>query len=221
MLTRTQGLAIVSSDKDPASWSLQAHGGWFEEGRMYLQSPFQNHLYVEASEAHEFFAVERQRQFVRLCQALGARSIEVLNVHDVTRDATHDGGAGVKKGAEVEARVTANSKDRFTRTLRTMDVFKGAPPDLDSARRILADANLSSDSEFSCLLDLMGGTNLLREREYELTVTRSGQQQLSLAASVKVPVYAKVSVDYSSKLKVREEYQIRLKILFGEERSRR
>lgn len=215
MLVKAPGLVITSSDKNLEGDGLHTSGGWFEEGRMYLQSPFQKNFYAEATEANNIFAVERQQVFLRFCQALGLRSLEVLQVNRSTVESTQSIGGGVAKGVEIKAKTTSGQEDQFVRTLRTKDIFSGGPPDITLAERILEEVNLTADLEFSSLINLMRGINPLREREYELTVTRSGQQQLSLAASLKVPAYAKLSVDYGTKLRVREECQVRLRLVFG------
>jgi len=209
---------ITSSETNLEDKGLRIAEGWFEEGHIYLQSPFRNDLYVEATEASNVFAIERQNVFLQLCRALGAHSIEVLHVTRSTIESSQSIGGGVAKGVEVKAKVTTTQEDEFVRTLRTKDSFNGCAPNIALAQSILDATNLSSDLEFSTLVDLMRGDNPLKEREYELTATRSGRQQLSLGASLKVPAYAKLSVDYSTKLRTREEYQVRLRLAVGERR---
>ena len=184
---------------------------------MYLQDPFRRNIYVEASTANDLFAIQRQRVFVKLCQLLGARSLEVKTVHVTKQEASREVDVGGGRGVEAKVQYAASTDDQLVQTLRTVNVFHGGVPDLRMALQLLEDSHLEDDHEFRSLVDLMDGPNPLREREYELTVTRSGQQQLSLAASLKVPAYARLSIDYASKLRTRTEYKVRLRIAFGRE----
>lgn len=215
VLERTQGVELVSTDTDLSPRGLQAHGGWFEQGRIYLQSPFRHDLYVDAAEAQQVFAMERQGVFLRYCRALGVQSLEVLHVTRSSSESTSTIGGGVTKGAEIKAKLTRNQEAQFVSTLRQKDTFVGGKPDFERAQSILDECGLSTDLEFTNLLELRRGSNPIVEREYEFTVTRSGQQQLQLATSLKVPSFARLSVDYGTVLRVREEYQARLKIKFG------
>ncbi|MFO0605023.1 MAG: hypothetical protein U0324_17720 [Polyangiales bacterium] len=214
VLARTQGVALLSSNSDPSSEGMRAHGGWFEEGHLYLQSPFRRELYVDAQEAQQVFAAERQAVFLRFCRALGALSIEVLRVSKSSAESARSVGVGVAKGYEAKAKMTSSQEEQFVSSLRQKDSFAGGRTDLELARSILDEVYLSTDLEFTTLLDLRSGSNPIVEREYDLTVTRSGKQQMDFAASLKVPAFAKLSVDYDTVLRVREEYQARLKIQF-------
>jgi hypothetical protein len=214
ILQRTEGLTLTSVDHDPANEGLFVRDGFFAAGHLYLLSPFDTRTYVDASGAHEAFALERQHHFLRLCQALGATSLEVVDVRSIATEDEQKIGVGVEKVVAVKGSVGSKQTEQLVRTLRTKHTFPGGPPDLAHAQELLDETALSGDLEFTALLDLRRGHNPLRSHEFDLTVTRSGRQQLKLAASVKVPTYAKLSVDYTTALKQREECQTRLRLRF-------
>lgn len=214
ILQRTEGLRLTSIDHDPVDEGLCVRDGFFAAGHLYLLSPFDTRTYVDASGAHEAFALERQHHFLRLCQALGATSLEVVDVRSIATEAEQKVGVGVEKGVAVKGSVETKRAEQLVRTLRTKHTFPGGAPDLVRAQELLDQTALSTDLEFTALLDLRRGRNPLRSHELDLTVTRSGRQQLKLAASVKVPAYAKLTMDYTTALKQREECQTRLRLRF-------
>ncbi|MDO9018014.1 MAG: hypothetical protein Q8S73_40110 [Deltaproteobacteria bacterium] len=215
-LRRSTEIAVVPDAHSSRSFGLAVPGGVLLPGRVYLQSPFRSDRYVEAGDAENTFAMERQRLYVGLCQLLGARKVEVLRVERVK--SSHDQTVAVKgayRGVGVTASAASGVEQDLQRQLMDQALFAGGLPNLGEAVRFLEANGLASDPDFGQLLELRESPNPLTSLERDYSVTTSSRSILKLAAGLKIPALFGVDVSYQSSLREQTSVRVRSRIVFG------
>jgi hypothetical protein len=96
-------------------------------GAVLVQNPFRRNVYLDAADAQREVAVEKAQLLSRVCQVLGARSVqfEELDVErvDDTRSASAEGAAGAIKGKVDVSHKQAELRDAL---LRLSDTYDGS-----------------------------------------------------------------------------------------------
>jgi hypothetical protein len=215
LLQESKGLLVVRDPDHLADLGLRLRAGDFLPGRMYLQNPFDQQLYVDASDAAVDFADERLGLFVRLCQALGVTKIEREEFGQDKSSSSHAvGGSAERHSVEIGATVKTHTDLQVERRLRSRWEFPGGAPDFALASDLLRRCGLQDDDQFSTLVDLRVGSNTLLTYQSELDLYRSARTVLDLGASLRIPAFLKLKSSYSQDLQTSEKFRLRLRLDF-------
>lgn len=215
--TQVVSLLDVQSVGDDAVVTGLAEAGLLAAGSVLVQDPFAWDTYIDAAEAEHVAARRKAMLLSRLCQYLGAQSVELESVAKRSSENAH--GASVSaKATAVAGTASVSSEERSfnDRLLEIVDVYHGAEPDIAAARRLLAEHHLSHEHDMVHLVDAVEhASNRLQERTIIVSVTREVSRTLeSLAELTSVVLPNSVAARYNRVGTERDEVRARYRIRF-------
>jgi hypothetical protein len=152
-------------------------------GTLLVQSPYDIDRYEAADDAVAEFAVAKFMLLTEICQKLGAESVDVDNLKTESREHHVEGDLKIKTPVQsFEASTVYSEEQRIRDRLELHDTFRGGPPDVEVANKVLAAAGLQSDTELTSLIALRAGDNTLVKRTIRLSLTKESSQNLRVAA---------------------------------------
>lgn len=161
-------------------------------GSVLIQSPFDLESYVLESQAIERFSLVKYAAYSRICAALGARVVEVVQIErqsgSVRTSIRLDGEMPIVAGAKVAGAVEELKKMEASLSLR--DEFVGKSPNIARAERLLADYRLRGDGVITSLIDQRRDRhNPIRVREVRTNLVAETRTNLDIVASLQLPSF--------------------------------
>lgn len=187
-------------------------------GLILVQSPYDRDSYVELDKAVEAFAIDKLRHFSRLCQLLGAKSVEVEQVE--VKKGGKSALYNVKANAgplKAEGKVTMDYEESLSRKFSIRSVFFGKMPDVDAAELFLRSKNLYGDTVMRQLLEQCSdNTNRLLKQEVTISLSSETKSTLGIVGKLNLPKEMGISLDYKTIAAINEEYSLTLLVSFGD-----
>ena len=151
-------------------------------------SPFADRAYLDISESKELIPLFIATSTVKLCQLLGVKSIEFLNLKIINKkdqsESTIDLNSPLVKGEiDIVKKTFYNLKNK----LSIKSEFEGGEAQIEKAELYLKENGLSGDPILCNLIELRKDSDMNKPKsmEYELSLTEALTKNLNLAASVK------------------------------------
>lgn len=199
---------------DPITRQLSAQNK-LRPGELLVQSPYNPLLYESADSAVTEFAVAKFMLLTRVCQLLGATSVKVDSVNARTRGQDVSAAAGARVGGHAGSVGVDHSLSRNVRErLQLRHTFVGREPDIDGARRVLADNGLAGDTTLESLIEMRAADNRLTKREIRLSLTQESVRNLHVAARYSGLPAVRVSVDFRRRVAENVEVVLQATVTF-------
>lgn len=165
-------------------------------GSVLIQCPFDLESYVLESQAIERFSLVKYAAYSRICAALGARVVEVVQIErqsgSVKTSLRLDGNMPIVSGAKIAGAV--EELRRMEASLSLRDEFAGMDPDIARAERILKDYRLRGDGVVSSLIDQRRDShNPIRVREVRTNLVAETRANLDIVGSLQLPSFLELS----------------------------
>lgn len=170
------------------------HKRLLEPGAVLGQSPYETENYWRIEDAKVKASLQKHTYFVQFCQALGARRVQVTEIHQSCRDANLTIALAASQSGVTAAPGFENEElKRFKSELNLNATFSGwkrRKRDSRSARALLALKHLDQDHEFSRLLEMSADhENPIKSFEFNLGLSSEVSQVTSLFLELSVPAY--------------------------------
>lgn len=166
--------------------------GLLYPGAVLVASPYRTGMYAPVDEAELFFERENLQLVAELCKLLGATRVKTetstLNIEE--QETTFSASVGKKIGrlvpyqGKVDGSLTA--KQEWSRKLTLEDTYLGSAANIDAATELLG-AHGITDPDITSLVSARSGENYLTERTIKVIYDGTQDQNLKLAAEVKLP----------------------------------
>jgi hypothetical protein len=204
-------------DPEPLERRLDA-AGLIRPGEVLVQSPFDANAYAREAEAIETFGLAKYTAYSRICAALGARVVEIVQIERQSgTDKTTvkvDGGARVVKGS---ASVAIEELERIEASLSLRDEFAGATADIAHAEALMDQYRLRGEGALASLVDQRRDErNPIQTRELRTNLVAETRANLRVVGSLRVPAFLGLSVKTSvdrARSDVRE-FSLTLRVTF-------
>ena len=212
---------ILSSEPEESDGNVRhlIEQGFVTPGTVLVQNPFEKDLYQPEPEALEQFALAKHLHFSSLCSHLGARRVEIRQIHyrKGERDAKLSFEGGVPAGG-LDGSVESKELKSFHSQLALRDKFEGGEPNLEAADELLQRTGLIYDSSMRGLRDIFQNRkNRIESRELTLNLTTETHRNLRVLAGLKVPEsLVSVQADFERRIKEKTEYILTTEVLFFE-----
>jgi hypothetical protein len=152
-------------------------------GAIFVRNRFDQDRYVEAGGAYETIALSKFNEFARICQLLGAHSLEVEELREFSEAGEQTGRIDLKAGP-VGGGASGGSKQfkRVAQTVVASWTWETGEPDQEQAEQVAEQSGLRSDAMISGLLQQRGHlTNRLTRHDLLLDISSEAQNEISLA----------------------------------------
>ncbi|QTX22460.1 hypothetical protein [Comamonas aquatica] len=177
-------------------------------GEVMVRAPYIDQ-FIPLDAFTEDCAVEKYRLWVQLCLALGAKSVSITNIEEITieSDAKSELSASISGKApliegEAGFKKTDSEQHRQARQsiMRLNAVAEGSEPNLVEAERILKRHGLQGDNMFRSIFDMRSvSSNRLTKQEFSLDLTSDIKKVMNASLKAKVKVMSEL---YSGRIEI-------------------
>lgn len=194
--------------------------GLVRRGVVLVQSPYDTHVYEDATEARESFALAKHMYFSQLCQLLGARQVRIEQIQwrkaSGTKTVNVEGGVQIGKvGGSGDITMKQDELEAFKSQLNLADDFEGGQVHLREAEELLRQTRLFGDPNMSGLLDMRRPEhNQLKSRTLTLNLSSETKRNLSVIGKLDIPLFIKLEADYKKVMHEQSEYSLTLTVTF-------
>ena len=218
-LTNSEIRIVSINDSNSFLNQFRILGGVLPQNNMmFVLSPFDDTTYIELSEAKNKIALDKLESTLRLCQLLGAKHIEILEVkiHDKeTNQSIFTKGQYATVSGNLDSKVNElhNLKDQIELTTK----FDGGKANYEEAKYFLQQKRLSGDIFLSNLLEMRNqelvSSNPLRNITRKISMTENLQKTFDMVAEINFPV-GYFNFNYKSVTEEKTEILLTMKIDF-------
>ena len=218
-LTNPEIRVISINDSNSFLNQFKILGGVLPQNKMMLVlSPFDDATYIEMSEAKNKITLDKLGSTLRLCQLLGAKHIEILNVKIHDKETNQSISANVQD-APVSGNLNSkvNELHDLKNQIKLTTDFDGGDPNYEGAKYFLQQKRLEGDIFLSNLLEMRNqelvSSNPLQNITQEISMTENLQKTFDMVAEINFPV-GYFDSNYKSVTKEKTEILLTIKIDF-------
>ena len=215
LLLNEQIYLLVSDVPDSPLKSKLENNGLLELGNLLIQSPYDTSDYALLDKVSSVFTLAKYLHFITLCGLLGAREVTVEQVEVKTSK-----GKQVFKGdvnsLYAKGNLEGESKifEEIRNNISSKSRFNGAQPDLEKAEAHLRQYNLLNDTSMKSLIDQRRGSNPIKSRELNLSLSEESKKSLKIISDVKIPIYVDLQAQIDQVKKEIYEFTLKIKVEF-------
>lgn len=191
-------------------------------GAIFVRNRFDRDQYIEMGGAYETIALSKFNEFARICQLLGARSLEVEELREISEAGVQTGLVNLKAGP-VGGNAGGGSMQfkRVAQAVVASWTWETGEPDQEQAELVAAQSGLRSDSMISGLLQQRGHlANRLTMHDLLLDISSEAQNEISFMLGLE-PLLAGIGTAFTGKFdKFKDQtqtLQLKVRVLFTEQ----
>jgi len=189
-LLRNQNLVVLPLDERDFFNKFSLKGSTvLSSGSLLIQHPFDTNAYVDCSEARAIIGLERLTSAVELYQALGAKSVEIIQIRvlDKKTNTTAKGEFGsLSVSGELKAKYS--EVQNLMNRIQLSYSFRGGNPDLSLAKRLLLEKRLDMEPVLQSLVSMCENSgNAPRSLQNELCLTEALEKTFEIAGKLNLP----------------------------------
>lgn len=190
--------------------------GQLRPGVMLVQSPFDDGVYADITDAEDSFAARKYMLFSAVCMLLGAKEVRVerITLKDEKGEVDLSVG-GERLGVAGDAGVSYERVENLRSKLSLVDKFDGGEPDVAAAESLMKRARLMQDPNLLSLLEMARiGSNRILSRNLTVNLSSEVNKRMELAVNVGVPKAFSGTVAMELKNHKKVEYRVSVAVDF-------
>ncbi|MDI2125777.1 hypothetical protein [Yinghuangia seranimata] len=205
--TGLDGLAPIGADLRP--------------GAIFVRNRFDGDRYVETGGAYEAISLAKFREFARICQLLGARSLEVEELREYAATGQRVAVAYLRAGiADVSGAGGSANFQRIAQRFHSVWEYQTGVRDQEQAEQVAARSGLRADPMIGGLLDGRRYTaNPLTRHEVLLDISSEAQKEITFALGLEtllIGVDAGFGGKFDQLRGQSQQMQLKVQVDFGE-----